>query len=134
MAHADAALLEAFTEAATGLLVPSEQDAPLEPLRWTVRGRLTPAQLLKRLSLPPDTPVEVGTLERFFAPLTRVRDAGDAEAVAQAERFAALHRLLATQLANPVVYRVGMIAITILIIGKAASGAILGLRTTVVET
>ncbi len=134
MAHADAALLEAITEGATGLLVPSEQDAPLEPLRWVVRGRLTPARLLKRLKLPPDTPVEVGTLERFFAPITRVRDAGDAEAVAHAERFAALHRLLATQLANAAVYRVGQVEITILIIGQAASGALLGLHTTVVET
>jgi len=41
----------------------SEQDAPLEPLRWTVRGQLTPARLRKQLNLPPDTSVEVGTLE-----------------------------------------------------------------------
>jgi Nuclease A inhibitor-like protein len=134
MANPDDALLAALTAAAEGLLVPSEQDAPLEPVYWPRTGRLTPAQLLVRLGLPPATPVEVRTLREFFGPLTRVRDPDDPAAVEHAARFTRLQRLLAARLADPVVYRVGTVEIAVLLIGLSQYGATLGLRTTLVET
>jgi hypothetical protein len=78
--------------------------------------------------------VEVDTLERFFAPLTDVRGASDPEAVERAGRFAALRHLLTTLLANPVLYRVGTVEVTVLLVGQSADGATLGLRTTMVAT
>jgi hypothetical protein len=134
MTRTDAALLAALADAARGLLLLSEQDAPFTPLRLVGSGPLTPARVLAALGLPPETPVEQLRLEQFFAPLTRVREGADAEAAAQAKRFAALQRLLAAELADPTVYRLGTVEVIVLLLGQAPSGSILGLRSTLIET
>lgn len=126
--------MAALAAAATGLLVPSEQDAPLTPFVLPGRASITPARLLAALGLPPGTPVETRTLASFFGPLTRARPSHDAAERAQVARFALLADLLATRLAEPAVYRVGRVELTVLILGRLPDGRVGGLRTSVVET
>lgn len=120
--------------AADGLLVPSESDFPFEPFRWPDPGPFTPEALIAHLGLPPGTPVEIRELDRFFAPLTVVREWHDDSQRATTARFALLRDLLHDQLADVVVYRVGQIRIAVVIAGRASTGAIVGLRTTLIET
>jgi len=126
--------LTTLAAAADGLLVPSEHDYPLELFRWDGGDPLTPAALVASLGLPPDTPVETRDLATFFAPLTRTADGTDAAAQATAARFVTLRAQVAAVLTDVVVYRVGRIQITALIVGRTAAGVIGGLRTTLIET
>ncbi len=126
--------LATITAAAAGLLMPSESDYPFEPFRWPGPGPLTPEALLAHLGLPPETPVETRDLSAFFERLTAPRDWHGEPERATAARFAELRDVIAANLADAVVYRVGTITIPVLIVGRDASGAIVGLRTTVIET
>ena len=131
--EAGAKELAAISAAAEGLLVPSESDAPLTPFRWEGPGPLTPEGLLAQLKLPPDAPVERRSLGQFFAPLATPADWMDDGQRAQAARFAELRDLIARELADVAVYRLGRTRIAVVIAG-AAGGATVGLRTTVIET
>lgn len=126
--------IAALAAAAAGLMVPSEQDAPLTPFVLPGRGPLTPARLLAALGLPPGTPVETRSLDSFFAPLTRMRPAQDAAERAQTARFATLAEQLVARLTDPAVFRVGNVEVTVLLLGRLPDGRVGGLRTLLVET
>ena len=126
--------LDDLVAAATGLLVTSESDYPFEPFRWPGPGPLTPETLLAHLGLPPATPVELGDVERFFKSQSAVRDAGSPEGRTHAARFAALGRRFARLLTERSLYRVGAVEIQIFLTGRDAEGAIVGLRSTLIET
>lgn len=126
--------LAALAAAADGLLVPSESDHPLEPFRWDGPGPLTPAALLARRGLPPDTPVETRDLAAFLDPLAAAHDWLDANQRAAAARFAALRELIAATLSDVRVYRVGRIQISAIIAGTDSAGDTVGLETTLIET
>jgi hypothetical protein len=120
--------------AADGLLVMSESDYPLEPFRWPGPGPLTPAALLAHLGLPADTLVEARTLDAFLGPMADGQDWMDAAQRAAAARFAVLRGQIAALLADVVVYRLGRIQITAIIVGRDADGHTVGLQTTLIET
>jgi hypothetical protein len=123
-----------LTAASAGLLVPSENDYPLEPFAWPGPGPITPAALLDHLGLPPDTPVETRGIERFLGRLALERDWMDAAARARAARFGALKRLFLKRLSDVTVYRVGEIEVQVFTVGRDADGRYVGLRTTQIET
>ena len=124
----------AIVAAAAGLLVPSENDAPLEPFHWPDPDPLTPAALLAHLDQAPTTPVVTSDLAQFFTPLARIRTWHDEAQQATAARFAHLHTLIATTLTNVVVYRLGTVEVVVVIVGHDPTGALVGLRTTLIET
>jgi hypothetical protein len=130
---ADDTLAE-LAAAAEGLLVPSESDHPFTPFRWEGAGPLTPAALLAHLGLPPETPVEVRTLESFFAPLSQPADWMDDSERATIARFAALRDHIAATLTGAAVYYVGETKITVIIAGQDPAGRSVGLQTTLIET
>jgi Nuclease A inhibitor-like protein len=126
--------ITAIMEAASGLLVPSEGDYPLEPFCGHGPHPLTPEALLALLGLPSDTPIEIRTLDSFLSPLATEYEWFDPTQRTAAARFADLRDLIATTLADLVVYRVGRISITVIIAGVDAVGNTVGLRTTLIET
>lgn len=126
--------LDTLLAASAGLLMPSENDYPFEPFVWAGDAPPTPAALVAALGLPPETPVEIRSLERLFAPLIRERDTDDEQARAQRARFAALRAAFEGSLADITVYRVGAIAIKVIIAGVDGDSAVVGLSTTVIET
>jgi hypothetical protein len=129
-------LLETLGEATSGLLFPSESDAALTP--YTFAGPAgtepTPEALLEAERLPSDTLVEQITLADLLDPFAEAADDASDEDKAEAERYRALSDLLAKKLTDLRVYRVGRVDIDVYILGKAPSGAWLGLKTHVVET
>jgi len=64
-----------------------ESDAPLELINWQTQGELTPAKLLQLTNHPPDAPVEVVTLDKFFADATVEEDWHDEEERETVKRF-----------------------------------------------
>lgn len=126
--------LAAILAASDGLLMPSESDYPFELFRWPGPGPITPEALLAYLGLPPDTPVETRDALDLLDRLAAAQGWHGEEERATTARFAQLRDTLTAHLGDLVAYRVGRIQITLIIAGRDASGAIVGLRTTLIET
>lgn len=144
-------VLAKLEEAASGLLYPSETDAPLTPFRWTgeavtgtgsaagdasakgAAGGAEPSRdtILSSIGKDAATPVEAMSVEELFAPVTEEREGEDPS---DARRFQALKELLSKELTDLRVLRVGSADIDVYVLGKHASGEWLGLKTRVVET
>jgi hypothetical protein len=126
-------ILSELAAAADGLLVLSEHDYPLLPYRWNGSWPPVPADLAVAFAHDSAAPVQAGPITDFFAAQAATYDWQDDADRERAARFAALGALVAACLNDPVLYRIGSIAITVLILGRVGATAI-GLYTTVIET
>ena len=131
MTDSIAAQLKQATE---GLLFFSETDAPFEVIHWPAQGELTPPKLLQLTGHPPDAPVELRTVDDFFAIATQEEDWHDQEERETAKRFQNLVSVLKQNLSQLQVFRVGSINIEAYIVGVTPSGDWIGLSTKLVET
>jgi Nuclease A inhibitor-like protein len=125
--------LAILAAAVDGLLMPSETDAPFEPIMWGPDAP-TPAALRAHSGRPDGAPVLADEAAELLAGLARAEPWHTPEQRRRAARFADLQILLATHLAELRVYRVGAVEIALYLIGRDASGAYIGLRTLVVRT
>ncbi|MEG4249380.1 nuclease A inhibitor family protein [Microcoleus sp.] len=123
-----------LNQASEGLLFLSESDAPFEVINWPAQGELTQAKLLQLTNHPPDAPVEMRTVDEFFAIATQEEDWHDEEERETAKRFQNLVSTLKQNLSQLQVYRVGSIEIDVYIVGVTQNGEWAGLSTQVVET
>jgi predicted nucleic acid-binding Zn-ribbon protein len=121
-------------EASNGLLFLSETDAPFEVISWPKQEQLTPAKLLQLTEHPPDAPVELRTVDEFFAIATAQEDWHDEEERETVQRFQNLVSVLKQNLSQLQVYRVGNTNIDAYIVGVTDGGEWAGLSTQVVET
>ncbi len=128
------AALTAIMQAAEGLLMPSESDAPFTPFHWTETAPLTHEGLLAALGRSSDTPIVTSDALVLLNQLATERAWFGAEEQAMAQRFAHLRDTLTTQLHDLTLYRVGAVEVTLLFVGRDAQEQWLGLRTLVVET
>jgi hypothetical protein len=121
--------LRSLEEAASGLLFPSETDAPLVPIELAgAQGAdLSAEGLLNIEKREAGTKVEEVTADELFAPLI---EAGDDDA----KKYGRILELLKAELTDLRVYRVGSTDIDVYVLGKHSSGAWVGLKTKVVET
>ncbi len=125
----------ALAKASSGLLMPSETDAPFEPIAWgPTSGALDEAAVRKLAGAPSGAPVETTTLDDLFRDAAQPKTWQDAQEKAQAKRFQDLAHLLKSSLTDLRVYRVGETNIEVFIVGKDARGHWSGLKTQVVET
>jgi len=121
-------------QASKGLLCLSESDAPFEVIHWPAQGELTPAKLLQLTNHPPDAPVEMRTVDDFFAIATQEEDWHDEEERETVKRFQNLVSVLKQNLWQLQVYRVGNTNVDAYIVGVTPSGDWTGLSTKLVET
>jgi len=121
-------------QASEGLLFLTETDAPFEVIHWPPQGKLTPAKLLQLVERPPDAPVELGTVDEFFAIATQEEDWHDQEERETVNQFQNLVSVLKQNLSQLQVYRVGTIDIDAYIVGVTDGGDWMGLSTKMVET
>ena len=121
-------------EASNGLLLLSETDATFEVISWQAQGDLTPAKLLQLTNHPPNTPVELGTVDEFFAIATQEEDWHDQKERETPKRFQNLVNFLKQNLSQLQVYRVGSINIDAYIVGVTNGSEWAGLSTKLVET
>jgi hypothetical protein len=121
-------------EASNGLLFLSETDAPFEVISCQTQGELTPAKLLQLMNHPPDAPVEVVSVDEFFAIATQEEDWHDEEERETVKLFQNLVSVLNQNLLQWQVFRVGNTNIDAYIVGVTPSGDWTGLSTKLVET
>ncbi|WP_377482018.1 MAG: nuclease A inhibitor family protein (plasmid) [Microcoleus anatoxicus] len=121
-------------QASEGLLFSTESDAPFEVEEWKTQGKLTPAKLLQLTNHEPDAPVEIVSVDEFFAIAIVEEDWHDEDERETVQRFQNLVSVLKQNLSNIQVYRVGKINIDAYIVGVTPSGNCVGLSTQLVET
>jgi histidine triad (HIT) family protein len=119
------ATVEALKNAAKGLRMSSETDAPFEAFAWDDSDELTPDRLLQLAGEPKGTSVEEISLDDLFATVPSE----------DKPKFQRLRQAIQEQLSGVKVYKVGDEAERqVYIVGKAKDGRWAGLKTTVVET
>jgi Nuclease A inhibitor-like protein len=114
-------LLTTLIQATTGLLYPSEYDAPLEPFVWEPADN-TLAEVRQLSGHPPEERCEAILADAFFGELAEV------------EGFAALYETLKETLTDLKVYRCGAANITLYVVGRDQHGRLAGFKTRAVET
>jgi hypothetical protein len=126
----------ALERAASGLLYTSESDYPFTYFFHSgpAPTPITVAAFRTALALAPDTPVEVVSLDEFFARHIERVDPADAVAVALVPRYRLLRETIRHAVRQPRVFRVGRIAIECYIVGTDRAGNIVGLTTVAIET
>jgi hypothetical protein len=130
-------LREELERASSALVYSSESDRPFEFFALKYPGkRTTPgvAEFAWLVDAAPQAPVEVLSLENFFARHTTTSDPYDGEAQRIRPRYEELARLLVRRLRDVKVYRVGAGEITCYVAGLDAQGNLAGLKTIAVET
>jgi hypothetical protein len=127
------ALVGALSSASSGLLWPSETDAPLIPLLVPEGDPADSGLLRALLGVEPDAPVEVRTLAELDA-LGLERSWMTPEERAEAARFRELAATLREHLDSPALYQVGRGDAYLLLVGRSRCGELAGLATFVVET
>lgn len=134
--EADPKLREELERASSGLVYSSESDRPFEFFSLPYPGkRASPSasDFARLLGAPPEYPVEVRSIENFFARHTTTSDPYDGEAQKLRPRYEELVRLLSQRLRDVKVYRIGKIEISCYVAGLDAHGNLAGLKTTVIE-
>jgi hypothetical protein len=113
-----------------GVLYTSESDFPVElkALSGTdKKGPVEPAELLQALGLAPTTAVDLTwNPAKFFAGLQNSGMAPD--------HVQLLQQALANQASQWRVLRLGKVQVQLWLVGRTACGALIGLRTTLIET
>lgn len=130
----DEELCAELQEQTRGLLFMSESDYPFEVVRWEGTGEMSPERLRSVTGQDATAAVEERTVGDFFRVAAGEQEwKGEAE-LALARRYQALTRLLADNLKEVRVYRVGEINIGVYVIGRSVEGNWIGVSTRVVET
>ena len=131
-----ATVLESLVVASRGLLFISESDAPFSPVDapQTPFAALDDATVRALAGHPPGDPVEVISVDYLFRNAVKAQPWHSPSEAADAKRYRDLVTLIHTALPDAKVYRVGKIAIDVLILGTGPGGGALGLTTKVVET
>ena len=117
--RSDNEILAELKETAQGLLVMSESDYPLEPIRWSGQVALTPEYLCEISGKPAGSRIEETDVDTFFRVSERFQDVVD---------------LVTRSLSETRVYKVGTINIPVYIVGRSPEGNWLGLSTRLVQT
>lgn len=128
---------EELERASSDLVYSSESDRPFEFFSLPYPGkRASPGapEFARLLGGAAEPPVEVRSLEAFFARHTATSDPYDAETQRIRPRYEELMRLLSIRLRDVRVYRVGKIEIACYVAGLDAHGNLAGLKTVAIET
>jgi hypothetical protein len=123
-----------LAEASAGLIYISETDSDITPFEGGPAGGVTAADLLVLIGAPADSAVEERGFDEIFARLTRVYEGAGEEQIATANRFGALKQVLAGNLQDVKVFKVGRINVDIYIVGLDGEGNLSGVKTKAVET
>lgn len=128
---------ERLKPATTGLLFPSETDAPVVPFVWeTPEGHLelTADAVVKLSGHPEGTPIEEIGFDHLFGKVTQPREWHKEAGKVRTRRFIELRDLLRENLRGIRVFRIGTIAIDVYVVGVDPKDRLAGISTKVVET
>lgn len=117
-----------------GLYYTSETDAEIMPFAGQKAAAVTAQEVLSQTKAAPDAAIEEKDFSEFFARLTEIQDWFGDEEKATAQKFDGLKNLLAKNLKDLKIFKVGTIQIDVYAVGLDANGVLTGIQTKAVET
>lgn len=129
-----------LAEAVKDLVYISETDAGFETVLWKPEAdaaafsNFDAASVLRLAQKPAQTPIREQTLAEFFRFPTTEQDWHSDEDKAMVRRYQNLQKLLAENLRDPKVFKIGAVEIDVYIIGIDKDGNVAGVKTSGVET
>ncbi len=127
-------LARLIKEAAEGLSYISETDAPISAFVGKPAEALTKDEVLNQTKNSATSQIEEKDVGGFFSRLTEMQDWFGDEEKANAEKFAALQKILVNNLRDLNVFRIGKTQIKIYVLGLDENNMLLGIKTEAVET
>jgi hypothetical protein len=127
--------LQPLCDAAEGLLMQSESDAPFTPCFWpdVKAGELSPERVRELAGASADAKVESVAVQSFFRNATAEEEWHNAEEAATVQQFKALVKTIKKTLRKSRVFCIGEATIDCYILGEV-TGGVGGLKTRIVET
>ena len=117
-----------------GLFYISETDAVIVPFTGEKTEAVNGGVVLRQTGTAGDTPVEEVDFDVFFDRLTRIQDWFGERETKRAKKFGELKKLLAENLSELKVFKVGRIRLDIYVVGLDRDGRLAGVKTKAVET
>lgn len=133
MSHINTTLTEKLAELTNRLFWMDEEGFPFQVFAWET-DRITLDQLLQLTHHSRGTPVEVMSVDEFFAPAIEKRDEQSQQNIVKVNRYKALLETLKYNLSDIKVYRVGKGQVYVYIIGTTRDDNLAGISTQVLET
>ncbi len=127
-------LSDRLEKACAGITYLSEIDAEVEPFLGGKIEVLNTQTFLETISIGDKKAVEVTGARQLFERVSKIHDWHTESQKTNAEKFAALRKLLESSLSGLRVFRVGRIRIDIYIVGIDPDGNLAGVKTRAVET
>jgi hypothetical protein len=129
-------LIDALQRLCTGLLYPSESDAPIDVYVWRTaeQGAMTLDNIAFHLHHPEDVLISESDAAEFFEGVTDVYEWHTPEEVQETLQFQKLRDLFFANVTKPVQVWFGENKVDVLVIGRSSQGDYVGLRTFIVET
>ena len=134
--HSDSRPAAAALKKAThGLLYMSESDEPFEVVQLEKpAGAFGATEACLVVNRPSDSRVQEQRLDDFFGELTQDHDWHGKAETEDVRRYRDLWQLFRDRLADATVFRLGEVQVDIIIVGRAADGRWVGVKTRSVET
>ncbi len=127
---------DALRQLCTGLLYPSETDAPIDVYIWNTaeQGAMTFDNIAFNLHHPEDVLISESEAEEFFEGVTEVYEWHTPEEVEETKQYQELKKVFFENVTKPVQLWFGENKVDVLVIGRTTDGNYVGLRTFIVET
>ncbi|MFM8472480.1 MAG: nuclease A inhibitor family protein [Candidatus Kapaibacterium sp.] len=129
-------LIDELRRLSTGLLYPSESDAPIDVYVWRTaeQGAMTLDNIAFHLHHPEDVLVSESEAAEFFEGVTDVYEWHSAEEVEETKQFQQLRDVFFSSVTKPLQVWFGENKVDVLVLGRTSQGDYVGLRTFIVET
>ena len=128
--------VDALRRLCTGLLYPSETDAPIDVYVWNTaeKGAMTYDNIAFDLHHPEDVLISESEAEEFFEGVTEVYDWHTPEEIEETKQYQELKQVFFDNVSKPVQLWFSENKVDVLVIGRTSDGNYVGLRTFIVET
>lgn len=129
-------LIDELQKLSSGLLYPSESDAPIDVYIWRTaeQGALTIDNIAFQLHHPEDVHVSESEAGEFFEGLTDVYEWHTPEEIEETMQFQKLRDVFFANVTKPVQIWFGENKVDVVVYGRTSEGDYVGLRTFIVET
>ena len=129
-------LIDTLRRLSTGLLYPSESDAPIDVFVWRTaeQGAITIDNIAFSLHHPEDVLVSQSEAEEFFEGVTDIYEWHTDAEKEETQQYQELRDVFFQNVTKPVQVWFGENKVDVVVYGRTLSGDYVGLRTFIIET
>ena len=129
-------LIDELRKLSTGLLYPSESDAPIDVFVWRTseKGAITNDNIAFELHHPEDVHIGESEAEEFFDGVTDIYEWHTPEEIEETKQYQQLKDVFLANVSKPLQLWFGERKVDVVVYGRTSDGDYVGLHTFIVET